>query len=839
MFVTRMSHLARRCARSSLARATRVNHRKARALLHLEALEARTLLSLASAELATATYQLHRTDDSASPLTTSGPTGYSPTQVSHAYGFDQIHFANNPLLGTGTTIAIVDAYDDPNIANDLHQFDLAFNLPDPPSFTKMNQSGGTTSFPAANGGWITEIALDVEWAHAIAPGASILLVEANDNSNSNLYAAVDTARKASGVVAVSMSWGGSESSNESSLDSHFTTPSGHTGVTFVSSAGDTGAPASYPSASVNVVSVGGTTLNLSQNNYGSESAWSGSGGGVSADEPQPAYQKGVVTQSTTKRATPDVAYDADPSTGFPVYDSYNNGTTKPWGQWGGTSDAAPQWAALIAIADQGRRLAGLGTLDGPSQTLPMLYSLPSSDYHDITTGASTGTPNLSAGVGYDLVTGLGTPYANLVVNGLIGVAPTVATPAAASPGTVAGTTAALSVLGSDPTYAESALSYSWTAPSVPPGAAAPTFSGNGTNAAKNTTATFYQAGSYTLLVTIADPGNLTATSSVVVTVNQTLTTITVAPANTTLANGATQSFTATASDQFAQVLATQPVFTWSVAPGGAGGTVTATGLYTAPAAGTGSDTVQVMSGAVSGTASVTVAAAAAGLSDAGFESPSLGTGNFQYDPTGTPWSYSGSAGVTSNGTGFSAGNPPAPQGVQVAFIQAGGAFSQVVNGMTAGSYVLSFDAAQRGNYGTSREDFEVLVDGTVVGTFTPTGTSYAVYTTVAFTVTAGAHTITFQGLDSVGGDNTALLDAVNVNPTVSGPTVATPAAASPGTVAGTTAALSVLGSDPTYSESALSYSWTASSVPPSGRPHLQHQRHQRRQEHHRHLLPGR
>ena len=142
-----------------------------------------------------------------------------------------------------------------------------------------------------------------------------------------------------------------------------------------------------------------------------------------------------------------------------------------------------------------------------------------------------------------------------------------------------------------------------------------------------------------------------------------------------------------------------------------------------------------MSSAVSGTASVTVAA---GLSDGGFESPSLGTGNFQYDPTGTPWSYSGSAGVTSNGTGFSSANP-APQGVQVAFIQAGGAFSQVVNGMTAGSYVLSFDAAQRGNYGTSREDFEVLVDGTVVGTFTPTGTSYAVYTTVAFTgVTAGA-----------------------------------------------------------------------------------------------------
>ena len=91
-----------------------------------------------------------------------------------------------------------------------------------------------------------------------------------------------------------------------------------------------------------------------------------------------------------------------------------------------------------------------------------------------------------------------------------------------------------------------------------------------------------------------------------------------------------------------------------------------------------------------------------------------------------------------------------------------GGFNQVVTGMTAGSYVLSFDAAQRGNYGTSRENFEVLVDGTVVGTFTPTGTRYAVYTTVAFTVTAGAHTITFQGLDSVGGDNTAFLDEIEL-----------------------------------------------------------------------------
>ena len=218
-----------------------------------------------------------------------------------------------------------------------------------------------------------------------------------------------------------MSWGGGESSGETSSDSYFTTPAGHTGVTFLASSGDTGAPDSYPSASPNVVSVGGTSLYLTaQNNYSSESGWNGSGGGISADEAQPAYQQGVVTQSSSYRTNPDVSYDADPNTGFPVYDTLNNGTSAPWGQWGGTSDAAPQWAALIAIADQGRAVYGKSPLDGPTQTLPTLYSLPAGDYHDITTGTSTGSPNYSAGAGYDLVTGIGTPYANLIVPALVG-----------------------------------------------------------------------------------------------------------------------------------------------------------------------------------------------------------------------------------------------------------------------------------------------------------------------------------------------------------------------------------------------------------------------------------
>jgi hypothetical protein len=377
----------------------------------------------------------------AAPFATAGPTGTTPAQIRHAYGFDQINFNGVAGDGSGTTIAIVDAYDDPNIANDLHQFDLRFNLPDP-TFTKVDQNGGT-AYPAANGGWSSEIALDVEWAHAIAPKANILLVEASDNSYSNLFSAVNYAANQPGVVAVSMSWGGGEFSSESFYDSYFVTPAGHAGVTFVASSGDAGAPPSYPAASPNVLAVGGTTTSMdSSGNITSETGWSGSGGGISSFESQQSYQSGMVTQSSTQRTNPDVAYNADPNTGFPVYDSYNNGSVTPWSQFGGTSDAAPQWAALIAIADQGRALNGLGSLDGPSQTLPEIYSVSASDFRDATGGSSNGVPGYSAGPGYDLVTGRGTPHANLLVADLVGQS------TAPGPRTLSVTAAANSMAGS-------------------------------------------------------------------------------------------------------------------------------------------------------------------------------------------------------------------------------------------------------------------------------------------------------------------------------------------------------------------------------------------------------
>ncbi len=148
------------------------------------------------------------------------------------------------------------------------------------------------------------------------------------------------------------------------------------------------------------------------------------------------------------------------------------------------------------------------------------------------------------------------------------------------------------------------------------------------------------------------------------------------------------------------------------------------------------------------------------LGDMGFEAPAIGIGNYQYDPTGTIWSYSHGAGVTANGSGFTSNNPPAPEGAQVAFLQSTGSFSQSIT-LGAGNYQISFQAAQRaGNH----QNFNILVDGKSVGSFTPAGSSYALSSTSTFTLTSGTHTITFQGVDSAGGDNTAFIDAVNLAP---------------------------------------------------------------------------
>jgi len=319
------------------------------------------------------------------PNASTSPTGLSPATIKSAYGF-----STSTTAGTGTTIAIVDAYDDPTAEADLGVFSSQYGLPPCTSangcFTKVNQTGGTR-YPKANAGWALEISLDVQWAHAIAPGAKILLVEASSNSFTNLLAAEDYA--AANAQYVSNSWGGAEFSGESAYDSHFV----HVGTSFFVSSGDAGTPAEYPSASPNVISVGGTTLHFSGGTYSSETGWSDSGGGCSAYESatsaQSPFSSSGQVNCAGKRATPDVSLDADPNSGVSVYDSTRYSGQKGWWTVGGTSASSPMIAARAAVAGV---VVNSAYVYGNSTT-----------FRDITSGNN----GASCLPGYDLVTGRG------------------------------------------------------------------------------------------------------------------------------------------------------------------------------------------------------------------------------------------------------------------------------------------------------------------------------------------------------------------------------------------------------------------------------------------------
>ena len=337
----------------------------------------------------------------------------TPTQVVHAYGLDRIPWktASGPVLGDGTgqTIAIVVAQHDPYLKADLAEFNRTYGLPDC-TLVQLYTPG-----TSADDGWASEETLDVEYAHAVAPGAKIVVVEARSSDTGSMITAIDTARNYPGVSVVSMSWGVSEPGNERALDYHFTTPSGHTGVTFVAAAGDSAASGGteWPSTSPYVLAVGGTKLQVDlAGNYQSETAWNGSGGGYSTLEPVPWYQKGFNPKKV--RSVPDVSALAALSTGVNVVTTTPSDGQQSWWQIGGTSVGTPIWAAIVAIANQGRALSGLGTLDGATQTLPAIYALPASNFHDVTSGSN----GFSAHAGYDLVTGRGSPNGPALIPGL-------------------------------------------------------------------------------------------------------------------------------------------------------------------------------------------------------------------------------------------------------------------------------------------------------------------------------------------------------------------------------------------------------------------------------------
>lgn len=323
----------------------------------------------------------------------SGPVGLTPTEIKAAYDLGTA----DPGKGT---IAIIDAYDSPSAQNDLNTFSTQFGLPQCTSTNPCFEKHKMSSFIWQSSGWGLETSLDTQWAHAIAPGAKILLVEARSASGNDLLNAINYARNRSDVVAVSMSWGGSEFSSETAYDGYFTSP---TGASFFASAGDSGSGVEWPAVSPHVVGVGGTTLNLSAaHTFLSETAWHGSGGGISSFESEPAYQSAYgVAIANGRRVVPDVSYDADPASGVAVYDSEPYQGQLGWFQVGGTSVGAPQWAAIRAIG---------GTAANAVLYQDAKSSNSASFFRDITSG-SNGTcgPVCTASVGYDAVTGLGSP----------------------------------------------------------------------------------------------------------------------------------------------------------------------------------------------------------------------------------------------------------------------------------------------------------------------------------------------------------------------------------------------------------------------------------------------
>jgi subtilase family serine protease len=341
-------------------------------------------------------------NDGSSPATVFGignnPGAYSPSQIIGAYNFPTAT-TSGILPGTGKVIAIVDSYDNPNVVADLATFNSQFGVPQlasctitstsGPCFQKVSESGGT-SFPAFDPGWAEEISLDVEWAHAIAPGASILLVEATTNGYSDLSkSVVYAAGKAS---YVSMSWTAREVSVEKTFDGAFA----NTKVSFFAASGDTGIANLWPSASPKVISVGGTSLALSSTgSVASETGWNSGGGGCStyetASTAQASYPTYAQVSCAGKRASPDVAAVADPNTGVLVYNSNDYYGVSGWFTVGGTSVATPIWAARAAISGA---VVNQTFIYGTSNGIA---------FNDITSGGN------AAGclVGYDMCSGLG------------------------------------------------------------------------------------------------------------------------------------------------------------------------------------------------------------------------------------------------------------------------------------------------------------------------------------------------------------------------------------------------------------------------------------------------
>ena len=333
---------------------------------------------------------------------TTGVTTYTPAQIRAAYGLpalasttSSVTSAQAAQLGAGQTIYLIDAQSDPNVAAELATFDSKFGLPGCTltaiaasanlplstapatgctlSIVYSTPSGTMTgTAPAYNSSWALEIALDVQWAHATAPYARIVLIEASDSSLSSLYAAVQLANRM-GPGVVSQSFGASEGSWTSGFDANFSAAN----MTYLAAAGDAGAQVNWPAVSSHVLAVAGTSLYYSGSGPRTETAWSNTGSGMSAFTATPAYQLLTMIPglaAPAHRAVADVSFNSDPNTGQYLAVIVPGSTSVGWYSAGGTSMASPQWAGIVAVANALRAQVALSPI-GASQ--PALYGLAS------------------------------------------------------------------------------------------------------------------------------------------------------------------------------------------------------------------------------------------------------------------------------------------------------------------------------------------------------------------------------------------------------------------------------------------------------------------------------
>jgi hypothetical protein len=415
------------------------------------------------------------------------PSGYGPTNLASAYKLS---------ASSTATVAIIDAYDDPNAESDLATYRSTYGLPACTTangcFKKVNQNGQASPLPTGDTGWAGEISLDVDMVSAICPTCHILLVESNQPDDS-LYTAVDTARTM-GAKFISMSWGGTDDSTAPTYDSQYFN---HPGIVYTASSGDSGYGAIYPSTSQYVVSVGGTSLSTASNTRGwSESAWSGAGSGCAASVAKPSFQSGISACST--RADTDVSAVADPNTGLAVYQTYG-GTG--WAVYGGTSASAPIIASVYAQAGTP------GASDRPA-SYPYAHT---ANLFDVTTG-SNGSCSPAAlckgGAGWDGPTGLGTPNGTAAFTAGGGTTPGLSVTNPGNQTGTVGTAASLQLSATGGT-----APYTWTGTGLPTG-----LSISSSGAISGTPSA---AGTFNVTATAKDATNATASASFSWTINPT------------------------------------------------------------------------------------------------------------------------------------------------------------------------------------------------------------------------------------------------------------------------------------------------------------------------------